>query len=165
MAGRQMRAERRYGPLTPLSAASVRPERDLAPTTGCGAPVGSIVRPSGDTVPPVEHPECAEGVPAARRACALEIEVDAARVDAVEPPPAVGLPLGLHERYRFCHPGIGVRARVPEVVERTQHVVVPVVRKCELQIGQPDHGPGALAAEQAALKQVFLTAAAGRAHL
>src|ERR1044072_7745378 len=50
------------------------------------------VRPSGDSVPPIEHPECPESVPAARRAhTGLKIEVDAARMDAVEQPPAVGL--------------------------------------------------------------------------
>ena len=86
-------------------------------------------------------------------------------MDAVEQPPAVGLPLGLHDRYRLRHPGIGVRTRLPEVVQRTQRVVVPVVRERELQIRRLDDGPCAFAAEQAALKQVLLTAAAGRAHL
>ena len=41
-------------------------------------------------------------------------------MDAVEQPPAVGLPPGPHDRYRRRHPGIGVRARPPEVVQRTQ---------------------------------------------
>jgi hypothetical protein len=48
-------------------------------------------RPSG---PPVEHPERAEGVPATGGSdAALEVKVDAARMDAVEQPAAVGLSL------------------------------------------------------------------------
>ena len=93
-----------------------------------------VVWPSGVSVPPAQHPKRAEGVPAARRAHALEIEVDAARMDAVQQPPAVGLPFGLHDRDRLGHPGIGVRAGVPEVVQRAQHVVVPVVRERKLHI-------------------------------
>lgn len=51
----------------------------------------SMVEASGGPVPPLEHPERAEGVPAARRAhAALEVEVDVTRVDPVERPPAVG---------------------------------------------------------------------------
>src|SRR5215831_4587354 len=123
-------------------------------------------RRSGGSVPPLEHPERAEGVPAAWRARAvLKIEVDAARMDAVEQPPAVGLPLRPHDRYRLRHPGIGACARLPEVVERPQHVAVPVVRKRELEIRRLGDGPRALTAEQAALKQVLLTTAAGDAHL
>ena len=34
--------------------------------------------------------------------------------------------------HRLGHPGVWVRARPPEVVQRTQHVVVPVVREREL---------------------------------
>src|ERR1700733_11728929 len=86
-------------------------------------------------------------------------------MEAVEQPPAVGLPLALHDRYRLRRPGIRVRTRPPEVVERTQHVVVPVVRKYELEVRGLDDGPRGLAAEQGALEQVFLTVPAGLAHL
>ena len=56
---------------------------------------------SGAVSPPVEHPQRAEGVPAARRSDAvLEVEVDATRMDAVEQPAAVGLPLGPHDARR-----------------------------------------------------------------
>src|SRR6266498_5256527 len=117
---------------------------------------------SGGAVPPVEHTERAEGVPAARRPhAALEVEVDATRVDAVEQPPAVGLPLRSHDLHGLRHPGIRVRARPAEVVERAQHVVAPVVGERELKICRVDDLAGALAAEQAALEQVLLTAAPG----
>ena len=70
-------------------------------------------------VPPVEHPERADGVPATGRSdAALEIEVDATRMDPVEQPPAVGLPLGPHDLGGLRHPGIRVRARPAEVIEQ-----------------------------------------------
>ena len=56
---------------------------------------GSTDRSLTTLGPTVEHPERAEGVPATGRFDAvLEIDVDAARMDAVERPPAVGLPRG-----------------------------------------------------------------------
>jgi hypothetical protein len=65
----------------------------------------------GGAVPPGEHPEGSEGVPAARRSdAALEVEVDATRVDTVEQPPAVGLPLRSHDLHGLRHPGILVGA-------------------------------------------------------
>jgi predicted TIM-barrel fold metal-dependent hydrolase len=39
-------------------------------------------------------------------------------MDAVQQPPAVRLPPGLHDRDRLRHPGIGVRTGPPEVVQR-----------------------------------------------
>src|SRR5215469_15483572 len=124
-------------------------------------------RPLDDgSIPPLEYPQRAEGVPAARRAHAfLEIEIDAPRMDVVEQPPAVGLPLRPHDVHRLRHPRIRVRARPAEVVERAQHVVVPVVGKRELQIRGPYHVPRALAPEQSPLQQVLLTAPASLAHL
>ena len=120
---------------------------------------------SAGSVPPLEHPECPEGVPAARRAhAALKIEVDLTRMDTVEQPPAVGLPLRLDDFHCLRHPRIWVRPRPPEVVERAQHVVVPVIRKRELEIRRSDDFTGALAAEQAALEQVLLAAAPGRTN-
>ena len=85
-------------------------------------------------------------------------------MDAVEQPPAVGLPLGPHDLDGLRHPGIRVRAGAAEVVERAQHVVAPVVREREVEIRRIDDLARALAAEQAALEQVLLPAAAGLAH-
>src|SRR4249919_1102903 len=121
---------------------------------------------SGGAIPPVEHPERAEGVPAARRPHAvLDVEVDPTRVDAVDQPPAVRLPFRPHHLHGLCHPGIRDRARPAEVVERAQHVVVPVVGESEIEICRVGDRAGALAAEQAALEEVLLTAAPGSVHL
>jgi len=77
-------------------------------------------RSLGGAVPPVEHPQGAQGVePARRPGAALAVEVDAAGVDAVEQPSAVGLPLRSHDVHGLRHPGIKVCARPAEVVERT----------------------------------------------
>jgi hypothetical protein len=83
-------------------------------------------------------------------------------MDPVEQPPAVGLPLRPHDRNGLRHPAIRVRPRPSEVVECAQHVVVPVVRKRELEISRYGDLPCAPATEQAALEQVLLTAAPGR---
>src|SRR5579872_1944842 len=116
-------------------------------------------------VPPPEHPQRAQRVPPARRSRRpLEIEINPPRMDAVEQPPAVRLPLGPNDRHRLRHPGLGIRTRTPEVVQRPQHVVVPVVRERELQVRRPDDIPRAPAAEQPAFEQVLLTTPPGRAH-
>jgi hypothetical protein len=121
-----------------------------------------LVQPRAEAL---EHPERAEGVPATGRSdAALEVEVDATRMDAVEPPPAVGLPLGPHDLDGLRHPGIWVRARAAEVIERAQHVVASVVREREVEIRRIGDLARALAAEQAALEQVLLPVAAGLAH-
>src|SRR5690349_16258950 len=67
--------------------------------------------------------------------------MDATRVDAVQQPPAVRLPPGLHDRDRLRHPGIRGGTGPPEVVQRTKHVVVPVVRERELQVRRLDDRP------------------------
>jgi hypothetical protein len=85
-------------------------------------------------------------------------------MDAVEQPPAVGLPLGPHDLDGLRHPGIRVRARTAEVIERAQHVVAPVVREREVEIRRIGGLARALATEQAALEQILLPAAPGLAH-
>ena len=85
-------------------------------------------------------------------------------MDAVEQPPAVGLPPGPHDLHGLRHPGIRARARAAEVIERAQHVVAPVVGEREVEICRIGDLAGALAAEQAAFEQILLPAAAGLAH-
>ena len=85
-------------------------------------------------------------------------------MDAIEQPSAVGLPLGLHDRDGFRHPGLRDRARLAEVVESAQHVVAPVVREREVEKGRIGNLTGALAAEQVALEQILFPAAAGLSH-
>ena len=70
-----------------------------------------------------------------------------------------GCRLRPHDLDGLGHPRVRVGARRPEVVERAQHVVVPVVRERELEVRRIDDLAGALAAEQAALEQVLLAAA------
>ena len=82
-------------------------------------------------------------------------------MDALQQPPAVGLPLGPHDLHGLRHPGIRVRARPAEVIERAQHVVAPVIGEREVEIRRIGDLAGALAAEQAALEQILLPAAAG----
>ncbi len=80
-------------------------------------------------------------------------------VEAVERPTAVRLTLRPHDVDGFCHPGVGCGTGATEVVECSQHVVVPVVRERGVEVGRVDHVPRAAASEQPALEQVLLTAA------
>ena len=92
--------------------------------------------------PPIEHPQRPESVPTAR-SChrGFEIEVDSARIDAVEEPSAVGLPLRPHDVDGLGHLGARVVACTAEVVKCPQHVVVPVVREGELEVRRVDDLP------------------------
>ena len=99
--------------------------------------------------------------PAARAGCssgsaaAIDSEVDATRVDAVEQPAPVRLVPQAHDLHGRSHSGIRLGARLPEVVERAQHVVVPVAREGEVEIRRIGDLAGAPVAEQAALEQVL----------
>src|SRR5262249_8174946 len=116
-------------------------------------------------VPPVQHPQRSERVPPTRRPDLLEVEPHPAWVDAVEEPPAVGLPLGPHDLSGLGHPWIGSRAGTAEIVERPEQVVAPVVREGELEVGGIDALAGALAAEQVSLEQILLTAPSSLAQV
>src|SRR3954447_20997880 len=142
------------------SAARSRPRRSAS---GSPRPCPSRARrgrPSLRAIPPVQDPQRSEGVPTTRRAdLALDVEVDATGVDPVEQPPAVGLALRPHELDALGHARIGVGARVAEVVEGAQHVVVPVVGEREVEVLGLHHVARALAPEEAPLEQVLLAAA------
>jgi hypothetical protein len=86
-------------------------------------------------------------------------------MDAVEQPPAVGLPLGPHDLDRLRHPGIRLRTRAAEVVERPEDVVVPVIREREVEVRRIDDLSRSQAAEQAPLEQILLPTSAGFPHV
>src|ERR1041384_3787920 len=54
-------------------------------------------------------------------------------VRSVEQPAAIGPSFALDEKHGVAHALVGQRARVPEVVERAQHVVVVARREGEVQ--------------------------------
>jgi len=70
-----------------------------------------------------------------------------------------------HDVNRLRHPPVTVGARPTEVVEGAEHVVVPVVREREVEVGGLNDRAGAPAAEQVALEEILLAAAAGRVHV
>src|SRR4029079_608983 len=90
----------------------------------------------------------------------FEVEVDTSRIGLVEQPTAVGLLLRPHYIDGLDHARVGLASGTTEVVQRSQHVVVPVVRECKTQIPGIDDLTRALAPEQAALEQILLAAAA-----
>ena len=80
----------------------------------------------------------------------------------LQQPGAVRLLLGAEQINRFIHARV---RRIPsrlEVLQRTQHVVVPTGGKGELQPGGIYDRARALAPEQLPFEEVLLTAAAGR---
>jgi hypothetical protein len=54
-------------------------------------------------------------------------------VGVVEEPSGVGLTLALDEVHGICNAWIGRKTGVPEVVERTENVVVVAGGECEVQ--------------------------------
>lgn len=63
---------------------------------------------------------------------------------------------------RFAHPLVRGIPGGPEVVQGTQHVVVPAGRKRELQPGRVDHFAGALTPGQLSFEEVLLAPASSR---
>src|SRR6266496_3201853 len=72
---------------------------------------------------PAEHPQGAEGVPAAWPTLALVgLDRHVARVSDVERPAAVAVALGRDQVDRLGHPLVGVDAGAAQVLEAPQHV-------------------------------------------
>src|ERR1700731_50811 len=112
---------------------------------------------------PTEDPQCAQRVPPAGSTIAvLEREVDRAGMGVLQKPRAVRLLLGSEHINRFAHARVRRIPSRPEVLQRTQPVVVPAGRKRELQPGGVDDGAGALTPEQLPVEEVLLTPAASR---
>ena len=80
----------------------------------------------------------------------------------LQQPRAVGLLLGSEQINRFVHARVRRIPGRPEVLQGTQHVVVPAGRKRELQPGGVDDFAGALTPEQLPFEEVLLTPAASR---
>ena len=80
----------------------------------------------------------------------------------LQQPRAIGLLLGAEQLDRFVDPLVRRIAGFSEVLQATQHVVVPAGRKRELQPGRVDDFAGALAPEQLPFEEICLTAASSR---
>src|SRR5215470_2920279 len=75
----------------------------------------------------------------------------------LQEPGAVRLPLGSEQVNGFVHPAIRGIPCCPEVLQRTQHVVVPAGRKREFEPRGVDDGSAALTPEQLPLEEVLFT--------
>src|SRR2546425_8310663 len=110
---------------------------------------------------PTEDPQRAQRVPPAGPAIAvLEREMDRAGMRVLQKPRAVSLSLGSQQINRLVYARVRRITSRPEVLQPTQHVVVPAGGKRELQPGGVDDSAGALTAEQLPLEEVFLPATA-----
>src|SRR5712692_6620998 len=81
---------------------------------------------------------------------------------ALQKPRAVRLLLGSEQINHFIHTRVRTIPSRTEVLQSSQHVVVPAGRKRELQPGGVDESAGALTPEQLPFEEVFLTPAASR---
>src|SRR2546428_4074219 len=96
-----------------------------------------IRRQSRSLVVPAEYARRAEGVPPARSPLALvHREVQLAGMGIVESPAALRLALGLDQVDRLGHPLVPDGAGPAQVVETSEHVVVPIGRVGELRPGR-----------------------------
>lgn len=85
-----------------------------------------------------------------------------AGMGVLQEPSAVRLLLGSEQINRFVNAPVRWVPGRPEVLQSTQHVVVPAGRKRELQPCEVDDGAGALTPEQLPFEKVLLTPAASR---
>src|SRR6185369_6578442 len=114
---------------------------------------------------PAEHAQRAEGVPPAGLALAvLHLDVNLARVDVLERPPAVRIPMALDDADGLGDALVGLDPRVAQVIEAAQDVVVPPGRERELEPARVDHLAGRLPPEQPPFEQVLLASGARLGH-
>src|SRR6184192_509472 len=131
-------------------------------------------RQSLSLVVPAEHARGAEGVPPARSPLALvHREVHLAGMRILEGPAAVRTALGLDQVDRLGHPLVRNGAGRAQVVETSEHVVVPIGRVGELRPGRGamglavliDHLTGRQPAKHPPLEEIVLAAEAGSSHV
>src|SRR6266542_5935656 len=137
----------------PLISSEEKQERGAKPDRGSGS---GLLVPAEDTQRPQRVP------PAGPTVAILERKVDLAGMGVLQQPGAIGLLLGSEQIDRFVYPRVRHIADRAEVVEGTQHVVVPVGRKRELQPGWVDDVAGALTSDQLSFEEVLLTPASSR---
>src|SRR5262249_59437917 len=111
-------------------AAPVNFRRWLASCRCAPPPLPGVIRVAPPVaVPPLQHPQCPEGVPAAGRAPSFQLEVGLALVAVVERPAAVVAPRPSDDVDRLGEARIARRLDGLEVIERAQDVVVPARRE------------------------------------
>src|SRR5712671_286706 len=117
-------------------------------------------------VVPPEHTHRPQGVPPAWFAFALvHRKVLPAGMGILERPAAIRIALGLDQVDRLGQPLIGSGAGGAQIVETSEHVVVPVRRVGELREGRIDHLTCRKPAKHPSLEEVLVTAEPGGAHL
>ena len=114
--------------------------------------------------PPLQHPQCTERVPAARRAEALQFQVRLALVGVLQRPTAVGTPARADDAHGFSETPIARRVDGLEVVERSQDVVVPPRREREPLEFRLDDPAGPVGAKEPVDEEELTRASLRRAH-
>src|SRR5690606_14512749 len=128
-----------------------------------------VERPGSGPVPPAQDAHGPEGDPARRLADLLHLKPGLATLGPVEGPGAVGITAGSDDLDGLVKTlvgrGAGYPARLPEVVEGTEDVVVGAIGVEESEIEVIGRFPRAEALVQAALQQELLPGAPRLGHL
>ena len=115
---------------------------------------------------PTEHPQGPERVPPTRLTHRFaEREGKRLVVRAIEEPSTVGLPPSFDDLAGIPDARVGLNTGVPEVVERTEDVVVIAGRERELQERRIRDLAGRAPSKESAFEQVLLAAPSGRGDL
>src|SRR5262249_50279202 len=99
-------------------------------------------------LPPLQHPQCPEGVPAAGRAKLFHLEVGLALVAVLERPAAIFVSRVTDDVNRLGEARIAGRVHCLEVIERAKDVVVPAGRVGEAHEDRLDDFPRAMGSEE-----------------
>src|SRR5437899_12923647 len=91
--------------------------------------VGATFVASLITLPPLQHPQCPEGVPAAGLTEAFELEERLPLVAVLQRPATVGAPAAADELDRIAEARIARCLDRLKVIESAQDVVVPARRE------------------------------------
>src|SRR5438094_3970620 len=157
-----------------LARSVARPDQltqPALPSAGRGESGGDR---SWSVLVPLEHALGPQAVPPARSPLALvNREVQLAGMGILEGPAAVRIALGLDQVDRLGHPLVRNSAGRAQVVETSEHVVVPIGRVGELRPGRGaiglavlvDHLTGRQPPKHAPLEEVLLAAESGRGHV
>jgi hypothetical protein len=114
------------------------------------------------SVAPAEYPQRPERVPPTRLTHRLaERKGERLVVRAIEEPSTVGLPPAFDQMHGIADARVGLDIGLPEVVERTENVVMVARRKRELQECWVGDLAGAAPPEEATLKEILLAAPLG----
>src|SRR5262245_41087404 len=115
-------------------------------------------------VPPLQYPQCPEGVPAAGRAKSFQLEVGLALVAILKLPAAIIAPRASDDVNRLGNARIAGRLACLEIIEGAKDIVVPARREGEANEDRFDDLARAMGAEEPMHQEELAAQALGGPH-